>query len=101
MGAVGAEPAAPLLLALPGRWPVRLLQVLLLGAAAEWVRTAARLAAGRMAAGEPWLRLAAILAAVAAVTSSPPGCRAAPHAGAPRTHPALMGSQWRRSPSPP
>ncbi len=60
--------AAPLLLALPGRWPVRLLQVLLLGAAAEWVRTAARLAAGRMAAGEPWLRLAAILAAVAAVT---------------------------------
>lgn len=60
--------AAPLLLALPGRWPVRLLQALLLGAAAEWVRTAARLAAGRVAAGEPWLRLAAILAAVAAVT---------------------------------
>ncbi|HOT01863.1 MAG TPA: hypothetical protein PLY66_12735 [Acidobacteriota bacterium] len=60
--------AAPLLLALPGRWPVRLLQVLLLGAAAEWVRTAARLTAGRMAAGEPWLRLVVILAAVAAVT---------------------------------
>lgn len=60
--------ATPLLLALPGRWPVRILQVLLLGAAAEWVRTVARLAAGRMAAGEPWVRLVAILAAVAALT---------------------------------
>ena len=60
--------AAPLLLALPGRWPVHLLQALLLSAAAEWVRTVARLAAGRVASGEPWLRLAAILAAVAAVT---------------------------------
>ncbi len=60
--------AAPLLLALPGRWPVRLLQARLLGAAAEWVRTAARLTAGRVAAGESWLRLAAILVTVAAVT---------------------------------
>ena len=37
-------------------------------AAAEWSRTLVALVAGRIEAGEPWLRLASILVAVAAFT---------------------------------
>lgn len=55
---IGARPAA-----------VRLVQVALLAGAVEWVRTLALLVAARRAAGLPHLRLALILAAVAATSA--------------------------------
>jgi hypothetical protein len=47
------------------RWAGRTLQVFLLAGAAEWCRTLWILSAQRMALGEPWLRMAAILGTVA------------------------------------
>lgn len=61
------------LLALLGvrrRWVARLAQVGLLLGAAEWVRTLVRLAAERSEAGQPMLRLVAILGCVALLTAS-------------------------------
>jgi hypothetical protein len=46
-------------------WAARIMQVLLLAGAIEWVRTLAEIAAGRRAMGMPWLRMALILGAVA------------------------------------
>jgi hypothetical protein len=60
---------APLLLFVKRPWVPRLLQLLLVLGALEWLRTAAVLAARRIDAGEPWLRMVLILAAVALVTS--------------------------------
>jgi len=54
----------PLLLLRRG-WVARLWQVVLVAAALEWARTAVFLAADRAAAGESWLRMVVILAAVA------------------------------------
>lgn len=48
-------------------WAARLVQLALLAGAFEWLRTLARLLPARRAAGEPWVRLAAILGAVALV----------------------------------
>jgi hypothetical protein len=55
------------LLAVPRRGAARAVQIAL--AALEWLRTLAVFAAARMSAGQPYLRLAVILLAVAAVTA--------------------------------
>jgi hypothetical protein len=54
----------------------------LLVGAVEWLRTLAVLAAQRIAAGQPWLRLAVILGAVALLTAA---------AALVFRHPALRG----------
>ncbi len=46
-------------------WAARLVQLGLLAGALEWLRTLAALLPARRAAGEPWMRLAAILGGVA------------------------------------
>lgn len=58
LGLIGARPAA-----------VRLVQLALLAGAVEWVRTLAVLVVARRAAGLPHLRMALILAAVAATSA--------------------------------
>jgi hypothetical protein len=50
------------------RWAARTLQVALVLGALEWVRTLAALAAFRYASGLPFVRMVAILGAVAIVT---------------------------------
>jgi len=61
---------ALVLLAVPRPWAARVLQVALLAGALEWLRTLALFASARMAAGQPYLRLALILLAVAAFTAA-------------------------------
>ena len=56
------------LLAVPRAWAARTLQAGLLLGALEWARTAVLLVAIRQDHGMPWLRLAAILGAVAVFT---------------------------------
>jgi hypothetical protein len=56
------------LLAVPRAWAARALQLALALGAIEWLRTLASFAAARMATGQPYLRLALILGAVAAFT---------------------------------
>lgn len=56
------------LLAVPHRWAVRTLQVALVLGALEWLRTLAAFAAARIAVGQPYLRLTAILVGVSAFT---------------------------------
>lgn len=58
----------PFLLLARRSWAPIVVQLVLLGAAAEWVRTLVTLARARMAAGEPWLRMAVILGAVVVIT---------------------------------
>ncbi len=65
----GASAAAPLLLAVRRPWAPVLLRVLLLLAAAEWIRTALVLIRRRAADGESWTRLAIILGAVVLLTA--------------------------------
>lgn len=60
----------PLLLLVRRPWAARTVQAALLAGALEWIRTAAVLATGRVEAGQPWLRLVAILGAVAAFTGA-------------------------------
>ena len=60
----------PLLLLVRRPWAARTVQVVLLAGALEWIRTAALLAARRVELGQPWLRLVAILGAVAAFTAA-------------------------------
>jgi hypothetical protein len=57
------------LLGVRRRWVSRLVQVVLVLGAAEWVRTLIQTAARRSAAGEPMLRLIVILGSVALVTA--------------------------------
>jgi hypothetical protein len=57
--------AAPAALALRRRGIARCFQAGLALAAAEWLRTLAAVRAARIAAGEPWIRMACILGAVA------------------------------------
>jgi hypothetical protein len=57
------------LLAVPRRWAARAVQIALALGALEWLRTLAVFAAARISAGQPYLRLAVILLAVAAVTA--------------------------------
>jgi hypothetical protein len=61
---------ALVLLAVPRPWAARALQVALLAGALEWLRTLALFASARMAMGQPYLRLALILVAVAAFTAA-------------------------------
>ena len=58
------------LLALPRAWVARLVQFVLVLGAAEWIWTTAVLVQQRMALGQPWMRLAAILGAVALFTAA-------------------------------
>ena len=51
-------------------WAARLTQGLLALGALEWLRTLARLAVERRDLGEPWLRMAGILAAVSIATAA-------------------------------
>jgi hypothetical protein len=59
----------PLLLLRRG-WAARLVQVCLLAGSLEWAWTALLLVQQRMALGQPWLRLVAILGAVALLTAA-------------------------------
>ncbi len=59
----------PLVLLIRRRWVARAVQVMLVIAALEWVWTAIVLAEERMAAGEPWQRMAVILGGVALWTA--------------------------------
>lgn len=58
------------LLAMPRRWAARAVQIALVVGALEWLRTLAAFAAERVSAGQPYLRLAVILFAVAAFTTA-------------------------------
>jgi hypothetical protein len=60
--------AVPLLLLVRRPWVPRLMRWLLVLGALEWMRTITVLVGDRVAAGEDWLRMAAILVAVATVT---------------------------------
>lgn len=51
------------------RWALRALQALLALGTLSWISTAVRIGAARSAAGEPWLRMALILGAVAALSA--------------------------------
>jgi hypothetical protein len=57
------------LLAWPRAWAARLVQGALVLGAAEWLWTAAVLVQQRQALGQPWLRMALILGAVALFTA--------------------------------
>lgn len=59
---------APALLLVRRPWVARLMQVLLVLGAAEWVLTLYGIAQTRLAMGEPWVRMAVILFAVALCT---------------------------------
>jgi nitric oxide reductase large subunit len=58
------------LLFVPRRWAARCLQAGLLLGTVEWARTTAELVAQRQSAHLPWLRMAAILGAVALATAA-------------------------------
>jgi hypothetical protein len=62
--------ALVVLLALPRAWVVRMVQLGLLAGAAEWVWTVLTLVQQRIALGQPWIRLAVILGAVALLTAA-------------------------------
>ncbi len=66
---VAAALVAALLVAVRRPWAARTLQALLVLGAIEWMRTAIELALARSARGEPFLRLAIILGAVALFTA--------------------------------
>jgi len=57
----------PLVLLVRRPWAARLIQFVLLLACAEWIRTLILLIGARADSGSPWLRMALILGAVAAV----------------------------------
>ena len=58
----------PLLLIIPRPWVARVMQVGLVIAAAEWMRTIVLLVQERMAFGQPYARMALILGAVTLIT---------------------------------
>jgi len=60
--------ATPMLLLLRRTWATRLLQVLLVVGALEWVRTTLQIKAIRIEEGREWHRMAVILCSVAAFT---------------------------------
>jgi len=60
----------PLLLLVRQSWVPRVIQVVLLLAAIEWLRTLIDIAQLRMHIGEPWMRMAVILGAVALFTAA-------------------------------
>ena len=60
--------SSPLLLLVRRRWATRLLQVVLVIGALEWVRTTLQIHAIRVEQGREWQRMAIILLSVAAFT---------------------------------
>lgn len=73
---IGAMSGVLVCLALPAvaaltraRWALRCLQAVLLLGSVSWIATAVRLGVQRRAAGDPWLRMALILGAVAALSA--------------------------------
>lgn len=62
--------ALPLVLAVPRPWAARAIQVVLVLGVFEWLRTLAVFAAERLSMGQPVVRLAAILIAVALFTGA-------------------------------
>jgi hypothetical protein len=60
--------ASPMLLLIRRRWATRLLQVVMMLGALEWVRTTWQIQAVRVEEGWDWQRMAAILLCVAAFT---------------------------------
>lgn len=58
------------LLARPRAWVARLVQLALVLGALEWLWTALLLVQQRLALGQPWLRLALIMGAVAVFTAA-------------------------------
>ena len=60
----------PFVLFIKRPWAARLVQVALVVGAMEWIRTLVMLVARRQEEGEPWTRLAIILAVVALFTAS-------------------------------
>jgi len=60
----------PLLLLVRQSWVPRVIQVVLLLAAIEWLRTLINIAQLRMHTGEPWVRMAVILGVVALFTAA-------------------------------
>jgi hypothetical protein len=58
------------LLAVRRAWAARLMQFALAAGALEWLWTAFGLVQARMALGQPWIRLLAILVGVAVVTAA-------------------------------
>lgn len=71
--AVAVYLAAPLLFLGRRRWNLILLEWLAYVAAAVWLATAWHVAALRLSLGQPWLRAAAILVAVAVVAGAAGG----------------------------
>lgn len=69
MGLVLVCLLVPVLLFVRRAWAVTLVRVYLVLATLEWLRTLSNNVAERLAVGEPWLRMALILAAVAAFTA--------------------------------
>lgn len=65
---VGLAVLFPFLLFTGRLWAARLVQLLLVVSAVEWVRTLISIAQRRRSAGEPWTRMAAILGGVALFT---------------------------------
>jgi hypothetical protein len=57
------------LLLVPRAWAARAVQIALLAGSIEWLRTLAALLGERMASGQPYLRLVAILVGVALFTA--------------------------------
>ncbi|MDP6046191.1 MAG: hypothetical protein QGG25_11325 [Phycisphaerae bacterium] len=62
--------AFPFVLLVPRRWAARLVQVVLVLGALEWVRTMLMLIMVRKAEGRDWTRMAIILVVVAAITAA-------------------------------
>jgi hypothetical protein len=58
-----------LLLLVRRPWAPRVVQLVLVAGAIEWIRTTIVLAGQRMDAGDPWLRMAVILIVVTLVTA--------------------------------
>jgi len=69
MPAVVAALLSPFILLIKRKWAARTMQMILFCASIEWVRTLLGIMAHRRAAGEPWLRMAAILGAIAVFTA--------------------------------
>jgi hypothetical protein len=60
----------PFVLLVPRRWAARLVQIVLVLGALEWIRTALMLVMARQAVGQPWTRMAIILGSVAVFTAA-------------------------------
>jgi len=67
---VACSLAFPFLLLFPKKWAARTIQICLLIAMLEWLRTLFVIANQRIDMGQPWTRLAIILGSVAVLTGA-------------------------------